>query len=121
MPETSECPVCGSSKPHNRRLCRDCHLTYGGSSADWPAWLRLIINDIDREEYDDEQASEHEVPSGDVELHEDMDSDLDEPLWTRPKSEMALVEEALPYAPYDDEDMNRAYRKANGIPERKKS
>lgn len=119
MSDSTECPVCGASKVPKFPLCRDCRQIYGTSATDWPAWVRLIVNDIAREEYDDDQAAQHEVQVDDPELSEETDLDSDEPLWTRPKSEMAVVEEALPYAPYDDEDMNRAYRKANGIPERK--
>jgi len=122
MPGTSECPVCRQSKPKRWDLCRDCLHIYGSVAADWPEWLRLIINDNARVDYDERKRNTLEIPIGDFELFEDMAGDLDEPLWTRPGDEMMMTHGPLgaiplPFAPYDNEDMNRAYRKANNIPE----
>ena len=119
MPHFSTCPVCQQSKPHNRHLCTDCHGTYGQRS-DWPAWLQMIVNDIEREQCDDQLAARYEMPLDDFETDEDSDDDFDGPLWTRPRSELSGSDSGcgLPYAPYPDEETNRQYRRSNGIPAR---
>jgi hypothetical protein len=118
MPDASLCPGCNQPKPKSWKLCKTCLEIYGGIADEWDAWLRERVNSARRWQYQEEQAYDHEIPLGDVEPYDGMDPDLDEPLWTRPRDEMAPVgPEALPYAPYEDEDMNRAYRKANGIDE----
>jgi hypothetical protein len=46
---TRRCP-CGKAILPNRRICKECGEIYGFISAEWPEWLRLIVNDITREE-----------------------------------------------------------------------
>ena len=49
------CP-CGRPTLLNRRICQECGDIYGFDSAEWPEWLRTLVNDITREEMD---ASRH--------------------------------------------------------------
>lgn len=119
--DTTACPGCGCVKPRTHYICADCRETYGGKAADWPEWLRMLVNDSARWRAEDRQAAEREIPLDDFEPFEDMDGDLDEALMTRPREEMFVMRAptiALPYAPYDNDADNRDYRRANGIPER---
>jgi hypothetical protein len=43
------CP-CGKAISNKRWLCAGCGSIYGYTAADWPDWLRLIVNDNNREE-----------------------------------------------------------------------
>ena len=120
MPDSSRCPVCNERKPRNWRLCRECLELYGTDASEWDDWIRFKVNDARRWFYEDRRVYNNEVPLGDFEPYDGMDPDLDEQLWTRPLSEMgaSFGEDgplALPYAPYEDEEMNRQYRDANGI------
>ena len=45
------CP-CGKRILSNRRLCQECGDIYGFDSSEWPEWLRMLVNDITREEMD---------------------------------------------------------------------
>jgi hypothetical protein len=47
-----KCP-CGKSILPNRRICKECGEIYGFDSSEWPEWLRMLVNDITREEMDD--------------------------------------------------------------------
>jgi len=120
MPDASRCPACGKPKPKWWDLCKECLGIYGSAASEWPVFVRLAVNDTERERYQEQQMAYHETLLGDAEPYDGMDPDRDEPLWTRPRDEMALSfaspgPMALPYAPYDDEEMNRQYRKSNGI------
>ena len=122
MSDYSRCPACLQHKKKNRRLCKECIEIYGNNADDWPEWLRVLRNDTERWRYDDQQVNENEIPFADYEPSDDIEPDLDEPLLTRDRFEMAFSRDrygytALPYSPYDDEEMNRQYRKSNGIPE----
>jgi hypothetical protein len=46
------CP-CGNRVAPNRRICQECGEIYGYSSSEWPVWLRMMVNDITREEMDE--------------------------------------------------------------------
>ena len=105
-------------------MCRDCLEIYGGRVEDWHPWVRDRVNQTRRWTYEQERASENDVPLGDFEIDDegDIDEDLDEPLYTRDRDDMVVVYEppmriALPYAPYDNEEQNQAYRKSVGIPQ----
>lgn len=117
MDDQTICPACFSPKPKNRRLCHNCYMQYGNSVSDFPEWLQFIIRDNDRLRKQEQEIYEHEVPLDEYEPDDDgeLDADLDDPLWTR--GEMRREGFGLPYAPYADEEMNRAYRKANGFPD----
>ena len=43
------CP-CGKNVLPNRGICQECGEVYGFNRSEWPEWLRLIVNDITREE-----------------------------------------------------------------------
>lgn len=123
MPDPIVCPVCQKPKSPSLILCRTCWEQFGGTIDKWPEWLRFLINDEYRWLYDEQQAAQYEVPLDEYEPDEDeeLDCDLDGPLLTRPRSELAGSDSGfgLPYAPYPDEKTNRQYRRANGIPARK--
>ena len=116
------CIACGDRKSRKSWLCKECLSIYGKVADRWPPWLREKVNSSGRWRYDNKIALEHELPFGDDDLDEDEDPDFDEPLLTRDRKEMAFSSDrygytALPYSPYDNEEMNREYRKSNGIPE----
>ena len=46
-----KCP-CGKPILPNRRICKECGDIYGFDSSEWPEWLRMLVNDITREEMD---------------------------------------------------------------------
>ena len=46
-----KCP-CGKSILPNRRICQECGEIYGYQMSEWPVWLRMMVNDITREEMD---------------------------------------------------------------------
>ena len=119
MPDASMCPGCGEDKSNRRRLCNECVEKFGTVADNWPDWLREMVNSMYRWRYADLQASEYEIPLGDIEPYDGMEVEYEDQLWTRPRSEMGLSTGseamALPFAPYDDEEMNREYRKSNGI------
>lgn len=90
--------------------------------SEWPEWVRSIVNDARRWDYDERKREQYEIRVDDFELFEESNGDPDEQLWTRPRSEMMttygpLGSLVIPGSPYDNEDLNRAYRKANNIPE----
>jgi len=117
------CPGCSGTKAVESKLCEDCGDIYGGY-ADWPAWLRFRYNDIRREAAHDQAANDVEYYDEDAQYQ-----CVDDNLMTRPSAEMARSERptgdpwwadgggavTLPVSPYDDEEMNRQYREANGI------
>lgn len=43
------CP-CGKPISNRRRICAECGEIYGYIPSEWPEWLRLIVNDYNREE-----------------------------------------------------------------------
>lgn len=46
-----QCP-CGNQVALNRRICQECGEIYGYQMSEWPVWLRMMVNDITREEMD---------------------------------------------------------------------
>ena len=74
------CP-CGKPISNKRRICIECGSIYGYIPSEWPEWLRLIVNDINREEL---ECRRHD--------HLNIDTDI-EPNGCggyRPKKEIAL-------------------------------
>lgn len=59
MLNSTTCPACQEPKSPRWKLCRECHEIYGWNRSDWPAWLRFLVNDTEREQYDDEREAEH--------------------------------------------------------------
>ena len=120
MIEIEMCPACArETKPKVWNLCPACLKKYGKAIDEWPGWLREQTRGLDRERKQEYVAEIRRLPS------EALDEGLtpawvpDEPLHTRPRAEMEMVAgELLPYAPYDNDDDNRRYRRANGIAER---
>ena len=122
MTKYTACPVCGEPKKRKWNLCRDCLKIYGGAVDGWPEWLKILRNDTERLRYDTQQSNENEIPFNDFEYCIDQYWSDPEVLHTRPRNESRIVTDSygsvsIPYAPYDDEEMNREYRKSNGIPD----
>ena len=46
------CP-CGRHVLSDRGICQECGEIYGYDRSEWPEWLRMMVNDITREELDD--------------------------------------------------------------------
>ena len=120
MLDVETCPGCAKeTKPKSWSLCPTCLKRYGSRVEDWPEWLREQTRGLHRERDQAYVTEIRRIPS------EVMDEGLDPayvpdmPLYTRPAGEMAMsAGQLLPYAPYDNEDDNRRYRRANGIQER---
>jgi hypothetical protein len=43
-------------------LCAKCEKRYGRRATEWPAWLRFLWNDIQRERRRVRKINKHEVP-----------------------------------------------------------
>jgi len=135
------CPACRERpKPSDLALCHACRSKYGLNADNWPEWLRELVNSERRDRYADKCIREHEVnmppdceswvgtptwtdgvamPSNHYDDPDTMILVPDDQLLTRGPGEMAWAGRVLlPYAPYDNEEDNRSYRRANGIPER---
>jgi len=111
MSLTDTCPICGGNKSPRWHLCNKCHEKYGTTWAAWPEWLRSFVIDNQREGRAERAANEWEASL--------TGRTVDEALCTRAPDEMEWSgDDLLPYAPYESDELNRIYRKANGIPER---
>jgi len=126
MSDSNECPRCGESKPREWTLCRDCLKQVGGEVDRWPDWLHEIRNHDRRQNYRNAIINEREICLEEIESEEIVQEVEVEQIVTRPPDEMAwsyptgewgdpLGRLSMPWAPYDDEEKNRAYRKSNNI------
>lgn len=43
------CCPCGHPIRGKAHLCQTCHEIYGEIRAEWPEWLKFMVNDIERE------------------------------------------------------------------------
>ena len=62
------CP-CGQPVYPNRGICRECGRIYGFRRSEWPEWLRMLVNENNREFMEesrrDELSLEREIePNG---------------------------------------------------------
>lgn len=112
------CPCCQRQKAASWKLCKACHALYGQSRTEWPPWLRFLVSEQGK--YSAQHKVEREAiePNADPEGAQCATRGNTVYLKTRPHGEMD-PESGLPYAPYPDEVTNRAYRKANGIREKR--
>ena len=116
MLDRSICPGCSGEKSPVWRLCKSCFDIYGRDASVWPDWLSYSVADVYHDRWQDVQIAEHEVPFGAFEPGEEGELDGIAPLLTRPWDEMVETEgDLLPWAPYDDDEMNEAYRESHGI------
>jgi len=119
MQEADMCPRCGETKPRDWRLCFECTIEAQPGFDGWPNWLQEYVRMLDRDRKADGAFWDKSIPLGEFSPFRDMPGALSEVLLTRPFHEMAWVDDdLLPYAPYDNDGDNQAYRRANGIPER---
>jgi len=124
------CP-CGARIAWNRSLCRDCIREYGYDKERWPAWLRFYVADMQREidyerNHDDlaiEPDERYPSEMGDgaleaawAEIGAWIDTDGAQYYEPQEDPETATMR-YMRYAPYDDEFLNRQYRRANHIQE----
>ena len=56
------CPTCGGWKQLRAHLCRECERKYGTNRDEWSEWLRFLVNDCERETYQDELHARREIP-----------------------------------------------------------
>ena len=62
------CP-CGKAINNRRRICAECGEIYGYVASEWPEWLRMLVNENNREFMEesrrDELSLEREIePNG---------------------------------------------------------
>lgn len=85
----STCLSCGKAVTYRFALCARCEATYGKSALNWPAWLRYLWNDTQRERRQHIRTNLHEVPAS------------------------AIEEKGMRYD-YDDHDLDVVQYQANG-------
>ena len=105
MCHSSRCMICDGPVVGTRWVCMECAARWalGPSVAEWPEWARLLKRlEERRRRYD---ATEPPMVSLDLDGNAPSCSD-------------AQPDALMEYAPYEDEDANREYRKACGIEER---
>jgi len=126
MINRNECPACGEYKAKDFRLCTECHEIYGDLPSEWPSWLREQVNSNRRVAYEEKVLYEHELSLGEFVPYDGMEEVGSEELKTRVSGGMAWSHPtgewgdpsrvlAMPWAPYDNEEDNIAYRRANNI------
>jgi hypothetical protein len=122
--KATECPGCTKAKPRWQSLCPECLETYGNAAAGWPEWLRFATNYDRRRRYGGEAESYHEITASALgvdadELRADLRTNGDKAGSARGLVPSYVADGQgtvqMPFAPYEDEAMNRLYRKANGI------
>ena len=55
------CAVCGKPITYRFSLCRECEALYGRRAAEWPGWVRAMVNSDRRERRFWERVGQHEV------------------------------------------------------------
>ena len=105
MCHSARCMICDGPVVGTRWVCMDCASRWGLglSMIDWPAWARCLK----RLEEQRRRSDWAEPPM--------VSLDLD---GNAPDCSAAQPDTLLAYAPYADEEANRAYRQACGIEER---
>ena len=58
--------VCGQRITGRNHLCKECLVIYGTNRAEWPEWLKFLVNDIDREQKQDKCIDCHEITFTDL-------------------------------------------------------
>lgn len=110
--------ICGNTKNPTWDLCSECNEIYGNRS-EWPEWLSFLVSDNNRIIYDNRKWNAFVFGYFEQEGVKPNRS-KNKPI--RIGGDNVLVGLcSLPYAPYQDEDDNKRYRKANGINESKAS
>jgi len=109
------CPYCGKTKPIKWNLCRSCLRKYGKKKKYWPKDVRYMVNSF----FSFRMALSRDKKR----LVGFVDADCAIPyvpkvIMTRDINETEQGGDFLPYAPYDNEQDNKRYRRANRIKER---
>lgn len=127
------CAVCGKRISPRFWVCSACRKDHGLDMpyAQWPAWAKAVKEDEQSRRRDEERYREHEEQEEDIDDVWDLLAPNEGDQWhawaVRPEPEPAthlrtrldLDEDThLPTGPYPTEELNRAYRAANGIAER---
>ena len=61
MMSQSKCVVCGRKITYRFYVCRVCGKEYGQTKAEWPEWLRFLVNDTARERMRERSWAEREI------------------------------------------------------------
>ena len=111
------CPICGEYKPKTALTCTECREVYG-APAQWPEWVKFMVSDNERTYKAGSRSKTREAPLSAAFMPEG------EPLYFGdPKDYVTVrypkfgdgVSVSIPLSPYDNEEDNIRYRKANGI------
>jgi hypothetical protein len=104
-------PGCRAPRMRGTRLCRG-HLEEYGKVSEWPAWLRDLARqdecDCDRERRRRERGISF------VALDEECDGEHHPPCTPALRCRPGCCGD-LPAAPYGDDALDAAYRRANGV------
>ena len=106
--------ICGNKKNPAWDLCSECNEIYGNRS-EWPDWLSFLISDNNRISYDNRKWNAFVFEY--FEQEETEPSGAKEKLIRIGGDNILVGMCSLPYSPYQVEDDNKRYRKANGIDE----
>ena len=104
-------PGCKASRQRGTSLCRG-HLAEYGTSSCWPAWLRDLARQDKAER--DNMARQREAGVSFVALDEEYDGDHHPPCTPALRCRPGCCG-GLPAAPYGDDALDAAYRRANGV------
>ena len=58
--------VCARNIIGNNELCNECLAIYGAHRAEWPEWLKFLVNDIKRELRREKEFDKHEITFTDL-------------------------------------------------------
>ena len=125
--------MCGKRISPRFWVCASCRKAHGLEIpfAGWPSWAKAAKDDEQTRRRDEERYGQREEQQEDVDEIWELLAPNEGDQWyewtqappdvrvshlrTRPATD---TQSHMPYAPYPTEPENRAYRAANGIPER---
>ena len=58
--------ACGKPIRGKAHLCAACLSIYGSDRAEWPEWLKFMVNDLEREYAGDRRADKFEITFTDL-------------------------------------------------------
>ena len=61
-----KCVVCGKAITYRFSLCGECEDKYGRRVAEWPEWVRYLVNQSRRERRANKKINKHEISMSDL-------------------------------------------------------